>query len=244
MTGRRTLLVLGSKPDPVLPPRTAYDAVACANGSGFSAARHRLPVPEFTVMSAILGGVESGRQTVAALSGLRTRRLYFFPRPEKPRRGLRKLVRTWKTRRMQPAYLRRMLREVSYGYAEFVVRPHEHYDRMVRRQCAGHAALLEKIAVKQPSTGMMTLLIGAAEEGFTSFILSGFSFELTHAYGANPEIAERGTRESGHADTDVMLVRHLAATLREVSTTEPAVHERAGLPLVPGRSAADAEASE
>ena len=38
-----TLLVLGSKPDPVLPPREAFDAVACANASGHSARRYGLP---------------------------------------------------------------------------------------------------------------------------------------------------------------------------------------------------------
>ena len=29
-----TLLILGSKPDPALPPRSAYQDVACANASG------------------------------------------------------------------------------------------------------------------------------------------------------------------------------------------------------------------
>lgn len=230
---QRTLLVLGSKPDPVLPPRGSFDAVACANGSGFSAAKHDLPVPRFTVMSAILGSVDSGKQSIAALAGLSTERLYFSPRPEKARRGIRKLVRTIKTYDMQPSHLKRLLRQASYAYGDFVVRPHAHYIEMVRDLCAGAPDVLAQVERKQPSTGMMTLVIGAKEEGFDRFILSGFSFELTHAYGTNPEIAERGTQVSGHAGTDVAVLRHLTTTLGTVFTTEPIVAERTGVPLLP-----------
>ncbi len=229
---QRTLLVLGSKPDPVLPKPSSYDAVACANGSGFSAAQHGLPDPLFTVMSAILGSVDSGKQSVAALAGLRTERLYFSPRPEKPRRGVRKLVRALKTYEMQPFYMKRILRQASYSYVDFVVRPHADYVRMVRELCAGDVGVLGHVERKQPSTGMMTLVIGAAEEGFDRFILSGFSFELTHAYGTNPEIEERGTQVSGHAGTDVALLRHLAARGGAVFTTEPVVAERTDVPLL------------
>jgi hypothetical protein len=49
-----TLLILGSKADPALPPRAAWDELACANASGFSAARHGLPTPAYTVMTAVL----------------------------------------------------------------------------------------------------------------------------------------------------------------------------------------------
>ncbi|MDG2306267.1 MAG: hypothetical protein P8R42_16770 [Candidatus Binatia bacterium] len=229
----RTLLVLGSKPDPVLPEPQSYDAVACANGSGFSAAKHGLPSPAFTVMSAILGSVDSGKQSVAALQGLRTERLYFSPRPEKSRGGVRQLIRTIKTYDMQPFYLKRMLRRASYSYGDFVVRPHDDYLRMVRNLCLGDADVLAQVERKQPSTGVMTLVIGAAEEGFDRFVLSGFSFELTHAYGTNPEIAERGTQASGHANTDVAVLRHLSATLGSVYTTEPIVEEKTGVPLLP-----------
>jgi hypothetical protein len=54
-----TLLVLGSKPEPILPESAAYNEVACANASGRSACRHGLPIPRFTVVSAI---VTSGRK--------------------------------------------------------------------------------------------------------------------------------------------------------------------------------------
>ena len=72
-----TLLVLGSKPDPALPPGDSYDAVACANASGYSAARHGLPVPAITAMSVILtSGIGSGKQSLKALHGLQTDTLY------------------------------------------------------------------------------------------------------------------------------------------------------------------------
>ena len=229
---QRTLLVLGSKPAPVLPDPGSYDAIACANGSGYSAAKHGLESPAFTVMSAILGSVDSGKQSVAALRGLRTGRLYFSPRPEKPRRGIRRIVRALKTYEMQPFYLKRMLRQASFTYSDFVVRPHEEYLQMARGLCSSDPEVLAQIEHKQPSTGMMTLVIGAAEEGFDRFILSGFSFELTHAYGTNPEIAERGTQVSGHANTDVAVLRHLAARLGSVYTTEPVVAEKTGVPLL------------
>lgn len=228
----RTLLVLGSKPDPVLPNRSHFDAVACANGSGYSAAKHGLPVPRFTVMSAVLGSLDSGLQSIAALRGLETEKLYFSPRPD-DRSGLRKLLRALKTYDMQPFYLKRKLREASYSYGEFVARPHREYIQMVRDLCDGAPELQAQVDRKQPSTGMMALAIGARAEGFERFILSGFSFELTHAYGTNPEIAERGTQQSGHANTDVALLRHLTATLGTVFTTEPVVTERTGVPLLP-----------
>ena len=82
-----TLLILGSKPDPVLPPSDAFDALACANASGRSAARHGLPTPLFTVISAILtsGKQAPNRLALEALAGLHTGTLYFYPRPARGR---------------------------------------------------------------------------------------------------------------------------------------------------------------
>ena len=143
------------------------------------------------------------------------------------------MLRTLKTYDMQPFWLKRKLREASYSFGDFVVRPHAEYLRLVRNLCEGAPDVLALVDRKQPSTGMMTLAIGAGLEGFDRFILSGFSFELTHAYGNNPEIAERGTQVSGHADTDVAFLRHLAGTLGTVFTTEPIVTARTGIPELP-----------
>ena len=65
-----TLLILGSKADPALPPRAAYDDLACANASGFSAARHGLPTPAYTVMTAVLtSGKAEDDHSLQALRG-------------------------------------------------------------------------------------------------------------------------------------------------------------------------------
>ena len=82
-----TLLVLGSKPEPVLPPAAEYDALACANASGYSADRHGLPAPVLTAISAVVtSGIGSGNQSLKALHGLRTGELYRVPQFEKPRK--------------------------------------------------------------------------------------------------------------------------------------------------------------
>ncbi len=82
-----TLLILGSKPDPALPPAASFDAVACANASGYSADRHGLPVPALTAISAVLtSGIGSGKQSLEALRGLRTEALYRVPQFDKPRK--------------------------------------------------------------------------------------------------------------------------------------------------------------
>jgi hypothetical protein len=85
---------------------------------------------------------------------------------------------------------------------------------------------------KQPSSGMLALALGMAEHAYDRFILSGFSFEITHAYADNPLIAERGSTASQHADTDIALLRHLSKKFGNIYTTEPVVSERTGVPLL------------
>src|SRR5688572_19089761 len=77
-----TILVLGSKPGPALPPAGVYAALACANASGFSARAYGLRPPSFTVITAVLGsGNASDRHSLAAMAGLEAGRVYFLPRP-------------------------------------------------------------------------------------------------------------------------------------------------------------------
>ena len=235
------LLVLGSKPDPTLPSKDSYDAIACANASGYSAARHQLPVPVFTVMSAILPAVQSGRQSLRVLAGLRTDTLYFFPRPATRRNRLKQLTSLISLLRMQPFYLRRVLRSVGYQYGRFVERSHHFYDSMIRDLCDHDPAVVEQIQRKQPSTGVTALAIGLAEQQFDRFILSGFSFELTHAYADNPEIAQRKSKISRHAETDIAVMGYLAGKFGNVFTTEATVNERAGVPLLVGAAETEGE---
>ena len=88
-----------------------------------------------------------------------------------------------------------------------------------------------RLARKRPSTGLLALVVGMAMGGYDRYILSGFSFELTHAYGLNPKSRERGTRVSKHEGSDVAFLRALAKH-HELYTTEPVVNERAGVPLL------------
>jgi hypothetical protein len=226
------LLILGSKPDPHLPPSNCFTEVACANGSGYSASRHALPTPSYTLMSAILTSVESGTQSLAAIAGLKTGTLYYYPRPRGSGKLLKRLryqLRTWS---MRPAVLKRRLRDVGFTYDEFLAPGIDFYSGLTRRFCGGDEAVMEQVARKQLSTGMAAVMIGLSMNRFDRLILSGFSFELTHAYGANPEIADRGTRKSGHASTDIAVLRCLSRDYGNIFTSEPVVSERAGIPLI------------
>lgn len=234
----KTLLVLGSKPEPVLPPALSYQDVACANGSGYSAAQHGLPAPAFTVMTSVLAsGIESGRQSLQALAGLSTGTLYFLRRRDKRHSALGKLSRYVKTfrekriYRMQPFYLKRVLRSLNYSHRDLVVLKSDEYDKLVERLCDRDPEILEQLQRKKPSTGLIALALAIDSQQYHRYIISGFSFELTHPYALNPEIEQRGTSASGHAETDIMVIRYLSRKLGTIFTTERSVHERAGVPF-------------
>jgi hypothetical protein len=227
-----TLLILGSKPEPALPPRSAYQALACANASGFSAARHGLPTPAYTVMTAVLtSGKVEDRHSLRVLAGLHTGTLYFLPRPDPRGRALKRLLTHLKQWRLKPFHMRRCLHRLGYGYDRLVVRSAAYYHGLVCALCEHDPGIAELIGSKQPSTGIFTLAIGLADGAYDRFILSGFDFGLAHAYGENPLIRTRGTTQSKHADTDIAIIRRLATRHGGIFTTEPAVHERTGVPL-------------
>jgi hypothetical protein len=232
-----TLLVLGSKPDPALPPRTAFDAVACANASGRSAADRGLPPPVLTALSALLtSGQASGRHSLRALRGLRTEVLHLLPRHDRGGPLARRLLRRARHFRMEPAWARLRLRAAGYRWDRFETRPLAAYHELVLGLCGDDPALRARFARKHPSTGVFAVALGIADGRFDRVIVAGMSFELTHAYGPNPEIAERGTAASKHAETDAMVLERLARRGR-LYTTEPIVATRAGVPLwPPGRA--------
>jgi hypothetical protein len=231
-----TLLILGSKPEPALPPRSAYQALACANASGFSAARHGLPTPAYTVMTAVLtSGKAEDNHSLRVLRGLETHTLYFLPRPE-PRGGpTKRLLTHLKQWRLKPFHMRRCLHRLGYRFDRFVVRSATYYRTLMCSLCDHDPEITELIRSKQPSTGMFALAIGLADGAYDRFILSGFDFGLSHAYGENPLIRARGSTQSKHADTDIAIIRHLATKHGGIVTTEPTVHERAGVPLLQDR---------
>jgi hypothetical protein len=79
---------------------------------------------------------------------------------------------------------------------------------------------------------VITLMIGMSLGRYDRFVMSGFNFELTHAYADNPEIRQRGTTLSRHTPTDVQVLRRLVDLHGNIFTTEAAVHEQAGIPLL------------
>lgn len=230
----KTLLILGSKPDPVLPPRSSFDAIACANASGHSAARHGLPDPAITVMSTVLTSGHKPANTLAlrALAGLRTRSLYLYPRPESQGGALKRLVREIRRVNVKPWYFKLRLRMIGYHYDGVTAWRRGVYHDLVNRLCDHDPEVAEHIRRKQPSTGVMALVIGLADGRFDRFVMSGFSFEITHAYAHNPLIDELGTTRSKHTDTDIAVLRCLVERCNSIFTTEPTVHERAGVPLL------------
>jgi hypothetical protein len=229
-----TLLVLGSKPEPMLPPASTFDAVACANASGASARRLGLPWPTFTVMSSIVasGKTPSNVLALAALAGLRTQTLFVYPRPPFKGSRLKWILHGATSLRTTPWFLKRKLREVGYDYDTIVLRPLAAYVQTVRRLCGNDPAVGSLIERKVPSTGVVAIALGLADPRFERVVISGFSFQITHAYADNPDIAARGSVESRHAATDTAVIGAIARQNRRLWTMEPVVHERTGVPLL------------
>jgi hypothetical protein len=228
-----TLLVLGSKPDPVLPPATGFDAVACANASGYSANRHGLPMPVFTAISAVVtSGIGSGRQSLQAMHGLYTETLYRVPQLDKPRKLKKRIKNLPVTIKTSPLYFRLRLRQAGYRWNRFVNHDAAFYLKLIDTLCRHDPQIMALVAEKKPSTGVIALMIGMSLGRYDRFVMSGFNFELTHAYADNPEIHERGTTLSRHTPTDVQVLRRLEDIHGTLFTTEAAVHEQAGIPLL------------
>ena len=229
-----TLLVLGSKPDPALPPVAEYDAVACANAAGYSADRHGLPVPVFTAISAVVtSGIGSGKQSVEALHGLCTEALYLVPQFDKPLK-LIKIIKTLPIAiKTSPVYFRFRLSQAGYRWNTFISRDADFYQELIAELCRHDPQIMALVAEKKPSTGVIALMIGMSLGLYDRFVMSGFSFELTHAYADNPEIRQRGTTLSRHTPTDLQVLRRLVDLHGNLFTTELTVNEQTGIPFLP-----------
>jgi hypothetical protein len=193
-----------------------------------------LPEPVITVMSTVLtsGHKPANDLALVAIRGLRTRQLYLYPRPESKGGLVRRLIRDLKRYNVKPWYFKRRLRSLDYAYDEIIAWPRETYHQLVFDLTGNDPAIERLVGQKQPSTGVMALALGIADGRFDRFVMSGFSFEITHAYAHNPLIDRLGTTVSKHAETDIAVLDRLASRHRNVFTTEPTVHERAGIPLL------------
>lgn len=232
------LLVLGSKPDPIVPAPGTFDALGCANASGRMGRTLGLGDPAYTVLSSVVasGKNASNRLALAALRGLFTERLYVYPRPPYPHSLGKRLRHFGQVLRTKPLPLRLVLRRAGYRYGQIHFPPLASFFDRVRTLCGGAPEVDAAMRDKAPSTGLMAIALGLADRRWDRVIASGFSFESTHAYATNPDIEERGTAVSAHAGTDITILRHLAKHDDRLATTEPIVHERTGLALLPGRS--------
>ena len=229
----KTLLVLGSKPEPMLPLPGSFDDIACANASGKSAARYGLGSARLTVISAILTSASkpANRQALQAMRGLSTDTLFFSPRRPPEGNALRRMVAHVKGYRNKPWFVRHTLRSYDYRWNEFRNPGLPYVVSLFRSLSDGDAEIGALMARKQPSTGLLALALGIALGDYGRFILAGFSFEITHAYAHNPLVGERGAI-SRHADTDIGLLGYLARKLGTIYTTEPIVQQRTGVPLL------------
>ena len=187
-------------------------------------------------MSSILtsGKNESNRLALKALRGLRTDTLYVYPRAPYKGNPLKQTIHFFKTFRTKPAYFRNKIKSIGYHFNNFVSRPLEDYIDTVKTLCDYDDELQRYIAKKLPSTGMIAIALAIGERGYDRVIVSGFSFEITHAYASNPLIEDRGTVLSKHADTDVAFLQHLCKRSGTIYTTEKVVNERTGVPLLTG----------
>lgn len=229
----RRILVLGAKPDPVLPPADSFDAVVCANASGHSAAALGLPEPIFTVLTALLtDGSDAGRMRLASLEGLATGTVYYYPQRLRGGSPLARALfrlRTWRT---LPFMLRRALARAGFRYDRFVERTTAEYRALLVRLCGNDAEVAAQLERKQASSGTLAVALALAEPEVERVVMSGFSFELTQAAGTDPNIARRGTTASKHTPTDLLVLRALARHHPQLATTEPVVHALAGVPLL------------
>jgi hypothetical protein len=227
-----TLLVLGSAPNPSLPPDGEWQKLACANASGYSAAAHKLVDPTFTVMTAILAsGAEDGEQSLRALAGLRTRAIYYVPRPIHGKRLGKRWAQRMRQFRMRKSVLAQRLLDAGYSYDRLVDPGWRYYRELVSDLCDRDEAIEGHLRQKGASMGTLAIAIGM-NMGYERLVVAGFSFEVTRPYGENPLAKQRGTVTSKHAETDIAVIGYLAKKFGNIFTSETGVHERAGLPLL------------
>ena len=210
------------------------------NASGFSADKHDLSRPAFTVMTPIIAtNIESGRQSLVALTGLSTGTIYFLRPRNGGKRGISRLFQIIKSYRekpiwrTQPFYLKRKLQSISYHYKRLISFSPSFYDTLIEDLCDQSTTIVTQLRRNRPSSGVIALALAIDGGQYGRYIISGFNFELTHEYARNSDIIRRGRITSPHAETDVMVLQYLARKIGGIYTTEIAVNERANIPFLP-----------
>lgn len=155
-----------------------------------------------------------------------------MPRPAHGASWLGRAISRLKLFRTSRPYFLRRLRASGYRWRHFVALDRASFRRLFVELCGGDPEIVALLDRKMPSMGIAALAIGLAQSKYSRFILSGFSFEITHAYADNPDIRKRGTTVSKHAETDIAVLRCLSRRFGNVWTSEPIVAERAGIRLM------------
>ena len=137
-------------------------------------------------------------------------------------------------RRLTPGHMQHRLARIGYRYDRLVARKASDYHALILELCGRDALIAALIRDKQPSTGLAALAVGLELGRWQRFVMAGFDFTLTHAYGENPLLSQRGDASSKHADTDIAILRCLARNRTDIFTTEGSIHDLTGLAWLPG----------
>lgn len=226
-----TLLLLGSKPNPVIPSKGSYDAVACANASGYSAKNYDLKSPVFTVIAAssLMSSNESAKKARKNLRGLSTNQVFIYPSKQEFNflRLLRKLYRA----NLKSSYLEIKRHKLfTYLILKTLGYKFKHYSYMSRQK---YQSLFDIAPLKlneyNPSTGIVALMIGVKQFKFDTIIISGFSFETNHIYDEKVDVIPVYNR---HFEFDSLTIKSLYSKGVKIITTEKTVSEICDIPLI------------
>ena len=206
---KKTWVILGSAPTPTIPhSKIADSTLVCVNASGLVASKSRLPVPDLTIMSgymAVPPRNEIEKTTRNAISGLNTKGL------------------VWIDRGCTFADAKARLENLDYGYETATVFTHEQRSQIVK-QITG-ADLANQSGDRKISTGLFAVCF-ALYRGASEVILSGISLSTGgYDYCQLP-------KERKHSLPDQTAISKLLEANLPVKTSEKALSDQTGLPLV------------
>lgn len=214
----QSVLVLGSAPEPQIPPRDEFTRVVCVNGSPFVAHQNGL-APDVTVFGGYNIRNRANPQALAPhklknLAGLSTGALVYCDVGSGSREAKREFARR------------------NVGYTEFASIGRRSRADMVNEVFGGK--LTDEDGEGKVSNGGFAIAL-ALWAGASSLILSGFSLEDGHSSlpsegEHNDEQVPQATRR--HLDADRLLFTTLAEKCARASTTSERLSAQTGLILL------------
>ncbi len=210
-----TLLILGGKPKPSIPPYKEYNDVACANASVYSASKYNIGVPVFTVLSSYFTAGDDGmsRKGMSKIEGLKSKKVFFLTVRNTEKSILKKMAKRIYMYKNSELYARYNLWRHNFDYDVFRSRSRKWYREVINK--CGEIDI--KPSDKGPSSGIISLAIGVESEKYDRYILSGFSFEHKKEYGGEEKY-------NPHKSYDVRFIKNISC-YEKVLTTEEKVNE-------------------